>query len=189
MKKTKNIILKSAAVAALFFLFIRATKSKGMRPNFAAELTPENIKNSFKKIFDTYGYEKTKRLEQMFRNESGHFKSGQFKKSFSPGMESVPNNAPSVYPFGWKSLDKFAKKYGYKPEQFYQTETLTEGGTGKPKRFVGFPSLFSAMLFVMFLIENRGWNFGKWFSFDETLAANYNSKLDKIKTPITDSFL
>lgn len=188
MKKQKNIFLKSAAVAALFFLFVRATKNN-MRPNFTAELTPENIKASFRKIYDTYGYEKTKRLEQMFRNESGHFKSRQFKISFSPGMESVPNNAPAFYPFGWKSLEKFSIKYGYKPEQFYQTETLTEGGTGKPKRFVGFPSLFSAMLFVMFLIENRGWNFGKWFSFDETAAARYVSKLDRIKTPITDSFL
>jgi|LauGreDrversion4_2_1035121.scaffolds.fasta_scaffold83825_5 hypothetical protein len=199
-KNTKKFLKVVAVIAVVNWLFKKPANAmdqeennfnfagSGNRPNFAAELTPENIKENFRKIYRIYGREKTKRLEQMYRNETAHFKSGQFKTSFSPGMESVPNNAPSYFPFGWSSLKQFAEKYNIPASSFYQGPTLTEGGTGKPKRFVGFPTLLSAMMFVMFVIEKRGWNFGKWYSFNENLAQGYLNHLDKIRTPFVDSF-
>lgn len=182
MKKNKYRSLKIIGAAALFyFLFVRARTAP------AVELTEEDIKAALKKIYDEYGREKTTKLESLFRNESGHFRSGQFKGTFSPGMEIAPQTN-TIFPFGWTLLKQFADNNNIAYNKFYASQNYREGGTGIPKKFVGFPDLYTAMKFVMFTIERRNWNFGKWKSFNEQQAANYNAYIDRIRTPYTNSF-
>jgi hypothetical protein len=145
------------------------------------------IVDAFRKIFNIYGREKTQRLEQLFRWETNHFRSGQFKGTFSPGMEPSPNTN-RTFPFGWSSLRNFATAKGYASNQFNVSGPYREGGTGIPKYFVKFPDLFSSMLFVMYVIEKRGWNFGKWRAFDETISNDYNNKLNTVIPRITNTF-
>lgn len=182
MKKDKYRSLKIIGAAALFyFLFVRARKAP------AAELSEMNIEQALKKIYDEYGKEKTTKLEALYRNESGHFTSGQFKNTYSPGMEVSPQTN-TVFPFGWSSLKVFADNNNIPYNKFFASRDFTEGGTGIQKKFVGFPDLYTAMKFVMFTIGRRNWNFGKWAAFDDAIAARYDAKLDTIRTPITNSF-
>lgn len=178
-KNTKLII----GAAALLFLFFRATKKK----NEAMPISDENIKEALRKIYNEFGREKTERLEQLFRWETNHFKSGQFRGSGSPGMEPSPNNN-KVFPFGWTSLKNFSNAYNIPSGAFFISGPYTEGGTNKQKYFVGFPNLYASMLFVMYVIGRRGWNFGKWRAFDETIAADYNNKLNTVIPRITNTF-
>lgn len=185
MKKKKNIGMYLGA-AALLFLFLRARKAPASTSNNMA-ITDENIKDALKKIYNEFGREKTEKLEQLYRKETAHFKSGQFRGGASPGMEPSPNTN-RTFPYGWSSLKKFADAYSIPYSEFYITGPYTEGGTGKPKYFVGFPSVYTAMLFVMYVIGRRGWNFGKWRAFDETISSNYNASLNNIIPRITRTF-
>ena len=172
--------------AALLFLFIRARKAPASNVN-TMPLTDENIKDALKKIFDQYGREKTEKLEQLFRKETAHFTSGQFRGGFSPGMEPSPNTN-RIFPYGWSSLKNFSDANSIPYSSFYITGPYTEGGTGRQKYFVGFPNVYTAMLFVMYVISRRGWNFGKWRAFDETISSNYNASLNRIIPRITRTF-
>lgn len=188
MKKEKKKIGLYLGAAALLFLFIRARKAPTSNNNNSTmPVTDENIKEGFKKIFDEFGREKTEKLEQLFRWETSHFRSGQFKGGFSPGMEPSPNTN-RVFPFGWTSLKKFADAYSIPYSSFYITGPYTEGGTGRQKFFVGFPNVYTSMLFVMYVISRRGWNFGKWRAFDETISNDYNNKLNTVIPRITRTF-
>jgi hypothetical protein len=189
--KKKNNIGMYLGAAALLFLFIRARKAPAAsinlfsnRPNMP--VTDSDIKNALQQILNEYGREKTQRLEQLFRWETNHFKSGQFKGSYSPGMEPSPNSN-RTFPYGWTSLKNFALANNIPSSQFYVSGPYTEGGTGKQKFFVGFPNLYSSMKFVMYVIGKRGWNFGKWRAFDETIAADYNNKLNTVIPRITNT--
>lgn len=187
MKKKKNIGMYISA-AALLFLFLRARKAPASTStNTNMAVTDANISNALKRIFDEFGREKTEKLEQLYRKETAHFKSGQFKGGYSPGMEPSPNTN-RTFPYGWTSLKKFADAYSIPYTSFYITGPYTEGGTGKQKFFVGFPDLYTSMLFVMYVIGRRGWNFGKWRAFDETISSNYNASLNRIIPRITRTF-
>lgn len=187
MKKKKNIGIYLSA-AALLFLFLRARKAPASTSiNTNMPVPDANISNALKRIFDQFGREKTEKLEQLYRKETAHFKSGQFKGGYSPGMEPSPNTN-RTFPYGWTSLKKFADAYSIPYTSFYITGPYTEGGTGKQKFFVGFPDLYTSMLFVMYVIGRRGWNFGKWRAFDETISSNYNASLNRIIPRITRTF-
>jgi hypothetical protein len=182
MKKDKYRSLKVISAAALFyFLFVRARTSP------VEEITESNIKKTLKKIYDEYGRLKTTKLESLYRNETGQFNSGQFLGTLSPGMEISPQTN-IVFPFGWSSLKSFADQKNIPYNKFFASQDFIEGGTGKQKKFVGFPDLYTSMQFVMYVIEKRNWNFGKWRSFDEQIAADYNAYIDRIRTPYTNSF-
>lgn len=186
MAKSKNKLGLYIGAAALIFLFVRARR--GPKTNYSSmPITDENIKEALRKIFNEFGREKTEKLEQLYRKETGHFRSGQFKGGASPGMEPSPNTN-RTFPYGWKSLQQFSEAYNIPASAFYITGPYTEGGTGKQKFFVGFPNVYTAMLFVMYVISKRGWNFGKWRAFDETISTNYNNSLNAIVPKITRTF-
>lgn len=190
MKKKKNIGIFVGA-AALLFLLLRARKASAPSTNFNFSNMPNtddaNIKIALKRIFDEFGREKTEKLEQLFRKETAHFTSRQFKGGGSPGMEPSPNTN-RTFPYGWTSLKRFADANAIPYSKFYISGPYTEGGTGKQKYFIGFPNVYTAMKFVMYVIRKRGWNFGKWRAFDETISNNYNASLNTIIPRITRTF-
>lgn len=187
VKKKKNNFLKILAASGLiYFLFVRARKAPANNYE-TMPVTDENIKAGFKLIFDEYGREKTEKLEQLYRKETAHFRSGQFKGTFSPGMEPSPNTN-RTFPYGWTSLKKFADANAIPYSKFYISGPYTEGGTGKQKYFIGFSNVYTAMKFVMYVIEKRGWNFGKWRAFDTSISNAYNASLNTIIPRITRTF-
>jgi hypothetical protein len=186
MVKNKNSVIAKAVVIGLFFYLI-SKRSKAMsNQNIESELTPDNIRNSLAIIKQRHGREIAKRVEQLYRKETRHFQSGQFKGTLSPGMEPSPQTN-SVFPFGWNSLKLFAQQNNIGSGSFFLAGPYTEGGTGRQKKFIGFPDLVTAMEFLIFMINRRGGNWGKWYSLNESDATRYQNSLNQISTPIVNS--
>lgn len=116
------------------------------------------------------------KLEQQYRLETAHFKSGQFKGTYSPGMEKFGD----TFPYGWKSLNKYfwSKHPEHAPKGFHQ---YTEGGTGKTKYFLKFPTLISAMATTLHNARMKGGKFEAWYSNNEDAQKRYLDKLNSIK--------
>jgi len=131
---------------------------------------------AFKKIKDIYGKEFTKEIEKVYRYETGHFNSTQFKNGYSPGMVATKN----TFPFGWSSLETFARDNGYLPSQF-GTFTIYVAREGKNFTYVKFPSLESSVLFVAWFLKNiRNGVVKYWNTTNEAKANEYQATLNQI---------
>ena len=145
-------------------------------------ITDNDILEALRKVKEVYGLDHAKRIEQLFRNETAHFKSGNFKVTFSAGMEIAPTK--TSYPFGWTSLKDFWDiNPHYKPtETFSQVEnTSTLLKSRGARTFIVFPSIEASMMTVSHLIKIRNNNFGAWFSKNAVQQLAYVKELDKIK--------
>ena len=136
----------------------------------------DEVKNALKTIGETYGVDKAQMTERLIRWETAHFKSGQWKRGNTAGMEIAKGKFS--YPFGWSSLKEFSDAALIKPEA-YSTYDMIENGTGLTKTFIKFPSPYIFMLFLVFVIKKRNWNWGSWYS---TQAAKQNEYISKIMT-------
>lgn len=72
--------------------------------------TLDDAKEALKIIYDKYGEEMAMTIEKMYRSETAHFSSGQYKHTGTGGME-VFGNAPC---YGWDSKF-FEQNPNYKP--------------------------------------------------------------------------
>ena len=132
------------------------------------------------KVKENYGLSHAKRLEQLFRNETAHFKSGNFLITYSPGMEATKKTIP----YGWTSLKEFWTIHPeYAPiglhEQKENTSALAKARG--IRTFIKFPNVTASMMSVGHLIKLRGGDFGSWFANDPIKQKAYNAELDKIK--------
>lgn len=144
-------------------------------------ITEQEIKEALQKVSSVYGLAHAKRLEQLYRNETAHFKSGNFKVTLSPGMEV---GSKTEYPYGWISLKPFwDANPQYRPiGTFAQSENTSALAKKRGVRtFIKFGSIEGSMISVAELIKLRGGNFGKWFSKDPIQIEKYNHELDKIR--------
>lgn len=100
-----------------------------------------------------------KQLERLFRYETGHFRSGQFASTGSPGMRVF---SPS-FPYGWSSLEEFATLKRIPSSRFGISRRFTV--SGKYYWYVAFPSVSTAVEFLAWYIkEKKAGNFGAWAS-------------------------
>jgi len=145
-------------------------------------VTESEIKAALQKVKSVYGLDHAKRIEQLYRNETAHFKSGNFLKTLSPGMEI--GKGKFTFPYGWPSLVPFWMAYPhYKPvETFEQVENTSGLAKSKGvKTFIVFKTIEASMMTVAELIHLRDGNFGSWFALEPTAQANYVKVLDTIK--------
>lgn len=188
-KRQKKVLIGTAAIAAFLFFISKKSKAMDTTENTNATgsaPTPAELRAALKFILDRYGRETAKKVEQLYRWETRHFESRQYKKTFSPGMEPSPQTN-TVFPFGWTSLKIYAQQNNIPASAFYLAGPFTEGGTGRQKKFVGFPNVKTAMDFLVFMINRRGGNWGKWFSLDASAAANYVRNLNAVRPVIVNS--
>lgn len=118
--------------------------------------------------------ETAKKVEQIYRLETSHFKSTQYKNTGSAGMESF-GKAPY---YGWSAQNFTARPIG--------TFTMPENTTGIRKTFIQFADTSDGVSFLVNYIKKHG-RAGRWYSTDPNRMMQYETKLDKIKTPITDA--
>lgn len=144
-------------------------------------ITEQEIKDGLLKVKSIYGKAYAQRLEQLYRNETAHFKSGNFQITHAPGMEAFADTLP----YGWTQLSEYwIINPQYAPthlhSQVENTSALSKASE-KPKRFLVFENMEASMMSVAYLIKLRSSNFGTWFSKNPTQIANYNKVLDTIK--------
>ena len=149
-------------------------------------MTDIEILASLKKVAILYGKEMAIKVESLFRNETKHFKSGNFLICFSPGMEATVETMP----YGWSSLSSFWKQHPeYAPIGIYkqfENDSLMMKSRGE-RKFIKFPNLDAAMITVAERLKAKGGDTGAWASNDPTAQKKYREYLLKIKTPLANS--
>lgn len=168
----QNIIITGAVVAFLYFTGRLTFKRLSMKEQYQKNLL--TLSKSFPLWVLTD-------MEKIYRLETAHFTSGQFKGTFAPGMETFGKK----FPFGWITVNREVWS------QFPQTKptgklwTGREGGTGKQKSFLKFPSLLAAMTTVAGFV-NHYQNAARWYSTNTDSQVRYTKSLQKIKPRWTD---
>lgn len=182
-KNYKSIVI--VVVVALLLWYVSQHLIK-MNPKFDSAgnriFTDAELRSAFQKVKAKYGAEFAQKTEQLFRKETAHFTSGQFRKTLSPGMEIAggTNSTKTTFPFGWSSLQKFISANPQYNGKFY-VHRMNENQTGWSKTFIGWPTLEGSVMFVAWFIQNiRGGRFGYWYSLNESKALSYESNMAKI---------
>lgn len=195
MKKYIYIsIIVLLIVAVLVFIKVRKNKktlSKKQNSNCMANFTEENAKDALRQIVRDYGREMAVNIEKMYRIETAHFTSGQYRKSGSPGMEahgaapyygwaSTPWKArPELAPCGLVSMFENAGMSG--------TPGANTQVTSKPKQFLAFDSVYAAMYALAEYIKRHNGNHARWYSTTAQGQEIYRNKLSKIRARILDT--
>lgn len=147
----------------------------------------EQIKDEFKKGLiklrgDGFSDKILKDLERIFRLETSHFKSGQFRETYSPGMERHGTN----YPWGWSTPKTlWDVEPNTKPIGFH---TMPENKTGISKTFLKFPSLYASMKTVATYLARYN-NPARWYSTNEDNQERYTKVLNSIRTRLYDEIV
>lgn len=177
--KTKNILYLTYSILGglLFYsLFIDKTLQ---RMNFN-----EQFEQGLRFLKANFGLDanESRILEQLYRNETNHFRSGQFKRSLSPGMERHGDK----YPYGWSTLKRvlWDENPTFKPIGFV---TMKENETGIPKTFLKFNDVTSGMAAVLLHSRNyyNNGGFYRWYSTNPERQEVYKNRLDNLRYPIT----
>ncbi|MFA7302009.1 MAG: hypothetical protein WC069_06885 [Candidatus Shapirobacteria bacterium] len=145
----------------------------------------EFIIQAVKTALQKYPREIVENAERIFRLETAHFKSNQFKATLSPGMEKFSES----FPYGWNTINKvvWSVNPALKPIGF---KTFTEGSGllndgGKVKTFLSFPNMTASFSTVCEFLLHYNNNPGRWFSTDILKQQAYNKTIASIKPKIT----
>ena len=147
----------------------------------------DDARNALKVIYDKYGKEIAIIVERMYRAETRHFSSEQYKYGGTPGME-VHGSAPY---YGWDSSLFIESPTG--TWSAYENKGLSGSGgnaqeKNKKKVFVCVSSVLVGMTYVAEYIQKYNGNYARWFSKDEDKQAVYRNELSKIKVRIVSTF-
>jgi hypothetical protein len=180
----KSYIIIGVIVLAVYLLMRKKQTSTDMdttapQPQPQPQPQAGDIQSAFVTLKNNFGPEFSRKIEQLYRWETGHFESGQFKEGYSPGMVATK----TTYPFGWPSLDEYNRANSIDGRRYSVGRTFVV--RGKNYRYVKFPDFKTALNFVAWFIRNkRGGMVQKWNSLDPIA---YNKYLNDINT-ITPRF-
>jgi hypothetical protein len=179
MRKGTTYILLSVVLIALF-LYNRKKPYLELQTPPVVNPGSNDLAAAFQELKNNFGPEFAKRIEQLFRYETRHFKSGQFLEGNSPGMVATK----SEYPFGWPSLDEYNRANSIDGRKYGIGRVFIVNGQNF--RYVKFPDFETSLKFVVWFIRNkRGGVVQKWNSLNEAAAQEYFNVLKTITTQYT----
>lgn len=127
----------------------------------------------------------------MYRDETAHFKSGQYKACGTGGMEAF-GKAPY---YGWDAsfFDAYPE---FRPmgiwSAFENKGMSGQGGnkqvTDKKKEFVILPSVLGGMEYKVFYIKKHNGNWARWHSTNPSNQETYKKFLESIKPRFVNEF-
>jgi hypothetical protein len=140
-----------------------------------------NMIETIKKALRLYSRGVVNNAEKIFRLETNHFKSLQFQKTFSAGMQATG----LLFPYGWSSLKRFWNTTPqYKP---IGTEMMQDNQTKKTVSFVKFPTFEAAFISLCEILQKRNNNAGAYFSNLPEKQDYYIALISKIDPLLTNS--
>lgn len=153
--------------------------------------TESDAKEALKIIYDKHGKDMAVIVEKMYRDETRHFQSGQFKACGTGGMEAF-GSAPY---YGWDK-NFFEANPEFKPtgiwSAFENKGMSGQGGnkqvTDRKKEFVVFPSVLAGMEFKVFYINKYNGNWARWHSTDTSVQAVYKKHIESIRSRFVNEF-
>ena len=149
--------MKNTLLIALVILLLISQKPK----KETASTDVSDLVTPLKNVKTEFGEAIAKTVERIYRLETAHFKTNQWKKTFSAGMEKFADS----FPYGWPELKQFVKEYPeYGSEKEYSYKPFTEAKTGKTKNYISFPSPEAGMMYLGYVMKKRNNVAGTWFS-------------------------
>lgn len=174
------MILPLIIIIAVYYLFNPKNESGKGKKQSGKNISDEEIKNSLKDISEIFGFDTAKNIERIYRLETAHFTSGQFRNTYTGGMEKHKDS----FPYGWTIAEKFWKE---QPDKAPLKNTYNKvDGSGKEKEFLIFPDLFSAM-FVLGLYLKK-YPLERWYSTDVSKQKEYLNSINKIIPKFVNQF-
>lgn len=145
--------------------------------------TLEDAEFAINLIYKKHGKQMAIIIEKMYRSETAHFESLQYKQTGTGGMESF--GLPPYY--GWDK-DFFLLNPNYTPigvtHLFENVGISKQGGNAqikdRPKEFIIFPTVIAAMEYLVFYINKYNGNYARWHSTNSVAQEAYKKILDKI---------
>lgn len=125
--------------------------------------TENDAKDALLKFEAIKGRDRARKIEQIWRWETGHFKSDQFKLTGTAGMELG----------NWSNLDE-SKMRTIKMNDNHLT------GAKKSRTFLVWDNLLDFLLYLSDYIDRHDGNIGRWNSTDPGKQAKYINKIDTI---------
>lgn len=159
MKNNEKILLSIVIVGIVltYFGFFR----KGKKDMKQGDFTPEDAENALLTIAGKYGKERAQVIERMLRHETAHFKSGQYKRGGSAGMEAGK----------WFNL----------PESSYTTFEMRDNLTGKIATFIKWNSVLAFLEYLNEYIDRYNGNWARWNSTNEAKQTEYRKRVNAVK--------
>lgn len=165
--------------------------SVGKQNNVAKNFGESDARNALLKIYQNYGSEMSAIVEKMYRSETNHFKSKQYRLTGTGGMEA--HGAGPYY--GW-DRSFFSKYPEYSPvgvTSMFENKGLSGLGgntqvTDKPKVFIVMPSVEAGMMFKVDYINRYNGNYARWHSINPKVQDAYKNGLKGVRARITESF-
>ncbi|WP_244146538.1 lytic transglycosylase domain-containing protein [Paraburkholderia sp. BCC1876] len=155
--------------------------------NQVNDFNEADARDALRYIFDKYGRSIAETVERMYRTETRHFQSMQYRRCGTGGME-VHGDAPY---YGW-SPDFYAELPTGTWSAFEGAGLSGAGGnaqvTDRPKVFVVVSSVRVGMEFKAKYIVHYNGNYARWFSTDAHAQDVYRSTLQSISPRIVNSF-
>lgn len=153
--------------------------------------TENDGKEALKVIYDKYGKDMAIIIERMYRDETRHFKSGQYKACGTGGME-VFGSAPY---YGWDK-NFFETNPEFQPIGIwsaYENKGMSgQGGnqqvTDRKKEFVVLPSVLAGMEYKAFYINKHNGNWARWHSTKASNQQTYKKHIESIKPRFVNEF-
>jgi hypothetical protein len=180
MRKTSVYIVIGVVLLVLYFQYRKEPYLEMTTPAPSIKPSSNDLASAFTDLISKYGQPFARKIEQLYRLETGHFGSGQFLEGNSPGMVA----RKTTYPYGWPSLDQFAKANSIDGHKFGIGRTFVVRGNNF--RYVTFPDFRTSLEYVSWFIKNkRGGVVQKWNSLDPVDSARYLNTLNQMRTQYT----
>ncbi|EAN4327045.1 hypothetical protein EG703_05395 [Salmonella enterica] len=172
----------------IFFLGSLKVQTVSIYRNY----TPSDAKEALRTIYKEYGYDMAKTIEQLYRDETGHFQSTQYKRCGAGGME-VSGKNPQPPGYGWNE-SLFSRHPEYSPIGVwwaFENKGLSgQGGnqqiTSRKKGYIIFPSVLAAMEYKVDYINRNGGNWANWHSRNPTVQEHYRVAISKMRHTFVD---
>lgn len=126
--------------------------------------TEQDAKNALLKVADKYGLPMAKLVERIYRVETNHFKSMQYRLTGSAGMEA----------------GKWGKHIAAGKTKGTVTMNDADKSDGADK-FIVWNSVTDAMFFLADYINRHGGNYANWNSTNPTAQKAYAAKVNSVK--------
>ena len=159
MRQNEKILFGIVIVGIVltYFGFFKRSKKDMKQGNF----TPEDAENALLTMAGKYGKERAQLLEKILRHETAHFKSGQYKRGGSAGMEDGK----------WFNL----------PAGSYSTYQMKDNLTGYMATFIKWNSVLSFLEYLNDYIDRYNGNWARWNSTNESKQAEYRKRVNAVK--------
>ncbi len=159
--------------------------------NATNNFTVDDGKAALRIIYNKYGRDMSEIIERMYRDETRHFQSSQYKATGTGGMEAH-GDAPY---YGWDN-SFFEANPEYMPmglwSAFENKGLSGQGGnaqvTDRKKEFVIMPSVLGGMEYKVFYINKHGGNYARWHSTNAAAQETYKTYLNEIRPRFTNEF-